>query len=196
MTYIYIALIDTPGFFAGLIRSFLKQRYVHVALAADERLSECYSVGRRDPSVPILAGFEREDKYEILHTFPGAYYRVCRLACTREQKRRIMDKLRADHERRYRIHYAVLALPFLVLGIPLYVRDQYTCSSYLARVLGEEGICIADKHFSLVTPKDFYQYEEMEPVFEGELSKLVEDDEAAWRTDPMLHWLEGVSVYE
>ncbi len=98
--------------------------------------------------------------------------------------------------RRYSIHYAVPALPFLVLGIPLYVRNQYTCSSYLARVLGENGICIADKHFSLVTPKDFYEYEEMEPVFEGELSKLVEEDEAAHREDLLEHWLEGVSVYE
>ncbi len=196
MTCIYIAFADTPGFFAGLIRRFLRQRYVHVALAADVRLSECYSVGRRNPAVPIFAGFEKEDKYKILHTFPRAYYRVCRLSCTREQKRKIMEKLREDYMRRYSIHYAVPALPFLVLGIPLYVRNQYTCSSYLARVLGENGICIADKHFSLVTPKDFYEYEEMEPVFEGELSKLVEEDEAAHREDPLGHWLEGVSVYE
>lgn len=196
MTYIYIAFVDTPGFFAGLIRMFLRQRYVHVALAADWRLSECYSVGRRNPAVPIFAGFEKEEKYGILHTFPGAYYRVCRLSCTREQKRRIMEKLREDYERRYRIHYAVLALPFLVFGIPFYVKDQYTCSSYLARILGEQGIQIADKHFSLVTPKDFYEYEKMEPVFEGELSKLVADDEAAHRADPLRHWLEGVSVYE
>ncbi len=43
MTCIYIAFADTPGFFAGLIRRFLRQRYVHVALAADVRLSERYS---------------------------------------------------------------------------------------------------------------------------------------------------------
>ena len=76
------------------------------------------------------------------------------------------------------------------------MRDQYTCSSYLARVLEEQGIRIAEKHFSLVTPKDFYAYEEMEPVFEGELSELVAADEAAYRANPLGHWLEGVSVYE
>ena len=62
MTYIYIALVDTPGLFACFIRHFLKQRYVHVVLSADERLSESYSVGRRNPAVPIFAGFEKEDK--------------------------------------------------------------------------------------------------------------------------------------
>ena len=196
MTYIYIAFVDTPGFFARLIRIFLKQRYVHVALSADQWLSECYSVGRRNPAVPIFAGFDKEDKYSILHTFPGAYYRVCRLSCTREQKRKIMEKLREDYERRYRIHYAVLALPFLVLNIPFYVRNQYTCSSYLAKALKKQGINIADKHFSLVTPKDFYEYEPMEVVFEGKLARLVADDEASWREEPVSHWLEGVSVYE
>lgn len=196
MADLYIALVDTPGFFAWLIRHFLGQRYVHVVLSADKRLSESYSVGRRNPAVPLFAGFEKEDKYEILHTFPKAYYRVCRLSCTREQKRRIMERLREDYGRRFMIHYAVPALPFLALGIPFYVREQYTCSSYLAKVLGEEGICVADKHFSLVTPKDFYEWGELEPVFEGELSELVAEDEAAWRADPVRHWLEGVSVYE
>lgn len=196
MTYIYIALVDTPGFFACLIRYFLKQRYVHVVLSADERLSESYSVGRRNPAVPVFAGFEKEDKYEILHTFPEAYYRVCRIPCTSGQKRRIMEKLREDYIRRFHIHYAVLALPFLVLGIPFYVKRQYTCSSYLARVLEENGISVADKHFSLVTPKDFYEYQNMELVFEGELSELVAGEEETWRKNPLRHWLEGVSIYE
>ena len=196
MTYIYIALVDTPGLFACFIRHFLKQRYVHVVLSADERLSESYSVGRRNPAVPIFDKNKKEDKYEILHTFPGAYYRVCRLSCTGVQKRRIMEKLREDYDRRFHIHYAVLALPFLVLGIPFYVREQYTCSSYLAKVLKENGITVADKHFSLVTPKDFYEYEEMETVFEGELSKLVADGEREWGRNLSEHWLEGVSIYE
>ena len=36
--------------------------------------------------VPIIAGFEREDKEKILRAFPTAEYRVCRIACTLEQK--------------------------------------------------------------------------------------------------------------
>lgn len=30
MAHIYIALVDTPGFFASLIRHYLGQKYVHV----------------------------------------------------------------------------------------------------------------------------------------------------------------------
>lgn len=192
MTHIYIALVDTPGFFAYLIRNFLKQRYVHVVISADARLKEAYSVGRRDPAVPVFAGFEKEDKYEILDVFPNAYYRVCELECTYEQKKNIMEKLKNDYQMRFRIHYAVLALPFLLFGLPFYVRNQYTCSSYIARLLKENGISVSDKHFSLITPKDFYEYEGMRTVFEGELSQLAEDETLlAWDV-----YDKGATVYE
>lgn len=172
MAHMYIALVDTPGFFAALIRGFLKQRYIHVVIASDAELKEAYSVGRRNPAIPILAGFEREDKNRILHTFPTAFYRICALECTEEQKQGIMRRLQADYQRRFHIHYAVLGLPFILAQAPFYIRDQYTCSSYIARVLQENGIRISEKHFSLVTPKDFYEYDKMCVVFEGRLSEI------------------------
>ena len=196
MEHIYIAMVDTPGVFAAVIRRFLRQKYIHVVLGMDAGLEEAYSFGRRNPRVPWFAGFEREDKRKILRAFPTAAYQVCELECSEEQKAGIRERLRQDYRRRYHYHYAVPGLPFIALGRPFYLKNQYTCSSYIARLLEEHKIRIADKHFSLVTPKDFYEYEEMEPVFEGELSKLVEEDEAAHREDLLEHWLEGVSVYE
>lgn len=174
MPHIYIALVDTPGLFASIIRRFLKQRYIHVVIAEDAELTEAYSVGRRFPELPLLAGFEKEDKNRILHTFPTASYCVCELDCSREQKERIFAQIREDYQRRLHIHYAVLGLLFIVLGIPFYIKDRYTCSSYIARLLKENGVSVSDKHFSLVTPKDFYEYEQKRVVFEGSLSEIAE----------------------
>ncbi|MDE6621982.1 MAG: hypothetical protein K2K74_16125 [Lachnospiraceae bacterium] len=188
MAHIYIALVDTPGFFASLIRGFLQQRYIHVVIASDAELKEAYSVGRRNPAVPILAGFEKEDKDRILHTFPSACYRICELECTDAQKKGIMRQLQEDYQRRFHIHYAVIGLPFILLNIPFYIRNQYTCSSYIARILEENGIRISEKHFSLVTPKDFYMYEKVRVIFEGELSKI-----AVGTSDDKT---EGVAAYE
>lgn len=173
MEHLYIALVDTPGFFAELIRRFLKQRYVHVVIAADETLKEAYSVGRRIPSVPLIAGFEKEDSGRILQAFPNAFYRVYEIPCTELQKQRIMEQLSEDYRRRLHIHYAVLGLPFLVMGIPFYRKNCYTCSSYIAKLLDENGLGISPKHFSLVTPKDFYEYGRNRVVFEGSLSAIV-----------------------
>lgn len=173
MSHIYIAFVDTPGLFAALIRRFLKQRYIHVVLGFDAELREAYSVGRRNPAVPVFAGFEKEDKDRILHTFPTAYYRICELDCTSVQKKELWNRMQEDYRNRFRIHYAVLGLPFILMNIPFYINNQYTCSSYIARVLQENGVVNFEKHFSTVTPKDFYAYKNMRVVYEGELSQIV-----------------------
>ena len=43
MARIYIALVDTPGIFAYLIRRFLKQKYIHVVISMDAELDEAYT---------------------------------------------------------------------------------------------------------------------------------------------------------
>ena len=170
MEHIYIAMVDTPGIFAAVIRGFLKQRYIHVVIGLDAGLQEAYSFGRRNPRIPFFAGFEREDKEKILRAFPTAAYRVCELACSRQQKEEIRERLRQDYKKRLRYHYAVPGLPFIALGRPFYLKNQYTCSSYIARLLEEHQIRISEKHFSLVTPKDFYLYPYQRVVFEGSLA--------------------------
>jgi len=188
MAHIYIAFVDTPGIFAALIRKFIKQRYIHVVISGDAMLDEAYSVGRRNPAIPFFAGFEKEDKGKILNTFPMAAYRICELTCTLEQKQNIMGILHNDYDRRFHIHYAVCSLPFIVMSIPFYLKNQYTCSSYIAKLLQENGIVISNKHFSIVTPKDFFEYEEMKVIFEGFLSEIV--------ADRPNHVSESVSAYE
>ncbi len=173
MEHIYIALVDTPGIFAAVIRRFLRQRYIHVVIGLDAGLEEAYSFGRRNPAVPWFAGFERERKEKILRAFPTAAYRICELECSSKQKEGILRRLRQDYQKRYHYHYAVPGLPFLVLGRSFYLKNQYTCSSYIARLLEEQGIKICGKHFSLVTPKDFYQYAYKKVVYEGSLAGFI-----------------------
>lgn len=173
MAKLYLAFVDTPGFFAGIIRRVIRQKYIHVAISLDAHLEETYSIGRRHPSVPLIAGFEKEDAKKILRAFPDADYMVCSLECTTEQKDRVKEKLREAMENRFRYHYAVIGLPFILLGKPFYQKRHYTCSSFIARLLEEAGICSWDRHFSLVTPKEFYQYEDKEVIFEGSLKEFI-----------------------
>ena len=169
MAEIYIAFVDTPGFFAGIIRNVIRQKYIHVALSLDPYLEDTYSIGRRHPSIPLIAGFEKEDKYKILRAFPDADYMVCSVKSTAEQKKNIEGKLNEAMEQRFHYHYAVIGLPFILMNIPFYQKNHYTCSSYLAKLLEDAGVCKWNKHFSLVTPKDFYEYEGKKKIFEGSL---------------------------
>lgn len=174
MAQIYLAFVDTPGIFAGIIRRVLKQKYIHVALSLDPFLEEAYSIGRRHPSIPLIAGFEKEDKEKILRAFPNADYMICSIECSTQQKEYIEETLKETMSQRFRYHYAVVGLPFILLNKPFYQKNHYTCSSFAARLLEEAGICKWGKHFSLVTPKDFYEYREKHKIFEGSLKELVE----------------------
>lgn len=94
MEKLYIGLVDTPGLFAWMIRKAIRQDYIHVVLGMDEMLDECYSVGRRFPSIPLLAGFEREEKEKIIRAFPTARYMIFAIDCTKEQKENIRKQLK------------------------------------------------------------------------------------------------------
>lgn len=185
MAQIYIAFADTPGLFASLIRLVLKQKYIHVAVSMDPGLEETYSIGRRHPSIPLIAGFEKEDKRKILRAFPEADYMVASIECTEEQKEYIRERLRETMKKRFRYHYTILGLPFLLMNIPFYQKNHYTCSSFAARLLEEAGVCSWGKHFSLVTPKDFMEYDGKRILFEGSLRDLVETDERGYVYGPV-----------
>lgn len=67
---IYVGFVDTPGLFASIIRRVIGQNYVHVVLGFDPELKEAYSIGRRNPAIPLFAGFERENREKILKKYP------------------------------------------------------------------------------------------------------------------------------
>ena len=140
MGKIYVALVDTPGLFASLIRRFIGMNYIHVVLSMDQELNEAYSVGRRNPSIPLFAGFEREDAEKIEQAFPTARYRIVSMECTDEQKENIYRRLRECYEKRFRYHYCILGLPMILCNIPFYQKNHYTCSSFVANILEENGM--------------------------------------------------------
>lgn len=173
MEKIYLALVDTPGLFASIIRKNTGISYVHVVIGLDCNLEQAYSFGRRNPFVPLIAGFEREELPVICRAFPTARYKVMSLDCTLQQKKSIEAHLGELYHNRFKYHYCVLGLPFLLLQIPFYQKRHYTCSSFIARLLSENGIKLFHKHFSLVTPRDFYELTQTKTLYEGSLENFL-----------------------
>ncbi len=187
MEHIYIAFVDTPGIFAGILHRYLKQKYIHVLVSMDAGLEEAYSFGRRHPAIPIFAGFEREEKEKILTVYPNASYCIGEIACTKEQKVGIREELRSMYERRFSYHYAVTSLPYVLCHKPHDREDSYTCSSFLAYLFRQHGIIAFAKADSLVTPKDFYEWNGYETIFEGRLEEICDQHNLspAYRNRPV-----------
>lgn len=176
MAKIYIAFVDTPGFFAGILHRVLKQKYIHVVLSFDIRLKEAYSFGRRNPALPFFSGMEKENTEEIVRAFPTAEYGICEVECTRHQKEALWEQVRKDYRKRFCYHYAVLGLFFVWRQKPFYQKNHYTCSSYLAKLFSEVRLYDFGKHFSVVTPKDFYEWKGDSMIFEGRLSEFIMEE--------------------
>ena len=72
MEKIYFALVDTPGLFASMIRKTIGISYVHVAIGLDADLKEAYSIGRRNPFIPVVAGLNRSilPRFTVLFRLP------------------------------------------------------------------------------------------------------------------------------
>ncbi|MEE0931205.1 MAG: hypothetical protein UIM53_09405 [Acutalibacteraceae bacterium] len=173
MEKLYIVFVDTPGLFATIIRRVIKMNYVHVVLSLDEELTKAYSVGRRHPAIPIFSGFEMERLDRIYRKYPNAKYRVTYIECTREQKENIESQLQQCYDNRFKYHYCILGLPFLLFNKSFYQKNHFTCSSFTSKILEENGIKLFNKHFSLVTPRDFYDLD-LPVVYEGAISVLAE----------------------
>ena len=164
---LYLVLIGTPGIFATIIRMVTRIKYIHIVLGMDEDLKYCYSFGRRNPKIPILSGFEQEKMDKVVEKFPNALCMVTEIECTREQKKQIWGRIKYYKENAKRYHYTVLGLPFILLKIPFHQKRRYACSQFVARTLEDYGVRKFDKHYSLVTPRDFYEMPDKKILYVG-----------------------------
>ncbi len=175
---LYPVLIATPGIFATLIKWFTRLKYIHIVLGMDEELTQCYSYGRRNPKIPILSGFEQEELDKVVEHFPRALCMVTEIECTKEQKENVWKRINYYKENAKRYHYCILGLPFLVFNKPFHQKRRYTCSQFVARTFEDYGIRKFDKHYSLITPRDFYEMPNKKILYvgtvEGYLDKIDE----------------------
>lgn len=102
----------------------------------------------------------------------GALHDICHRLHKRAEGK-YQKAVEKCYENRYKYHYCIAGLPFILLQKEFFREKRYTCSSFIARVLEENGLKLFSKHFSLVTPKDFYELEQKEVIYEGELKQLI-----------------------
>ena len=164
---LYLVLIGTPGIFATIIKMVTRLKYIHIVLGMDEDLDDCYSFGRRNPKVPILSGFEKEEMDKVVEKFPKALCMVTEIKCTKEQKEQVWGRIRYYEANAKRYHYTMLGLPWMLFKKPFHQKRRYACSQFVARTLEDYGIRHFDKHWSVMTPRDFYEMEDKKILYVG-----------------------------
>ena len=164
---LYLVLIGTPGIFATIIKMVTRIKYIHIVLGMDEDLKDCYSFGRRNPKIPILSGFEKEEMDKVIEKFPKALCMVTEIKCTKEQKEKVWGRINYYTANARRYHYTILGLPWMLFNKPFHQKRRYACSQFVARTLEDYGIRKFKKHWSIMTPRDFYEMEDKKILYVG-----------------------------
>lgn len=163
----------TTGIFASLIKAYTKTDYIHIILGLDKDLKYCYSYGRRYPAIPVISGFEREELDKVVKVFPKVIIRVTEITCTPAQKKAIQSRIDYYYKKRFKYHYCILGLPFLLINRPFHQKRHYTCSQFVGKMLLDHKIMTFDKHYTLLTPKDFMLMAAQNITFEGTVQDFI-----------------------
>lgn len=174
MEHLYLGLVGTPGIFATIIKAVTRIKYIHIILGMDEEMKYAYSFGRRKPSIPILSGFEHEELDKVIKHFPKALIMVCEIDCTKEQKAQVQKRIDYYLENAKKYKYTVLGLPWMLFNKPFHQKRHYACSQFVARTLEDYGIRKFDKHYSIITPRDFYEMPNKKILYVGTIEGYID----------------------
>ncbi len=171
MKKIYIIATYTGTVLSYLIRNISKTPYAHISIALNEDLNPMYSFGRIYKRVPFFAGFVEENINEGLYAMKeGTMCRVYSLHVSEAQYSEIYTSIMDVKNNKNDYDYDKRAL--LGAFIPPKERDyKYVCSNFVADMLIKGGVSLFDKRSFEITPRDFYDLENLKLEYEGKLSE-------------------------
>lgn len=167
---VYVLLTDTGTLFTKVIKRFTNAPYNHVSIVFDSKLNEVYSFGRKYPRNPLIAGFIKEDVY--FGTYRYFYNTRClllKIDVSSKEYIRIRNVIQSFNMNKDIYSYNLLGLIGVAVRHPVYQRNKYFCSQFVADVFEKSGLNLWDRPSALITPNDFKDHPRFQVVYEGKL---------------------------
>ena len=173
MESIYLVLTATGTLFSRCIGLYTKARYNHVSLCLDSEINEFYSFGRKFRWFPLIGGFVVEHiDSGVFKAFGNTTCAIYKLDVCDEQYEILKQSVDRFISNKKKYGYNLLGLLGVMMNIPLRRRNKYFCTQFVSTMLQESGVHYFGKDPSLVTPHDFFDIEELVPIYEGRLCDL------------------------
>lgn len=170
---VYVVLVHTQSIVSWAIAAVTQDQYTHAAIALTQDLDAMYSFGRRWSRYPFWGCFKRENFSEGFYARGGALPGVVlRVEVTDRQYGRIREMIAGFEARRDSLRYDTVGLLIGAFGLPSDSSGHYTCSKFVADVLGTAGVHYFDKPLSLVRPQDLLALPG-QVVYRGDLRQYV-----------------------
>ncbi|GIN64231.1 hypothetical protein J27TS8_42240 [Robertmurraya siralis] len=167
---IYILLTDTGTWFSRMIKMYTRFPYNHVSIALDQGLQNIYSFGRKVYTNPFSGGFvkERMDQGVFFHKKETKCV-VYKLTVNEEQFNEIIQIIYQFERFSANYRYNLLGIFAIALNMKLKRDNAFTCSQFVATVLGMSGLKLMKKSPELMRPDDFALIPTLELIYEGKL---------------------------
>lgn len=177
MKDVYILLMRSNSYFSRMIKVLTRAKYTHTSIGLDSDCQSLYSFARIYPSLPLPAGFIRENICEGVMAKNGKEpCALFKINVDDDVYSNIASTLESYEKRNdvKRIKYNLLGTLYCFFGVESKKKDKYFCSHFVAEVLEVSGALTLKKPASLYQPMDFARHNELQLIYEGTLSELTQ----------------------
>jgi len=164
---IFIVLTNTDSMLTKAIKLYTKKPYNHVSISFDKELTKIYSFGRKMPNNPFVGGFVKENMEAQI--FQNADCAIYSFEVTKRQYYLMLNKVRAIESEKDLYRYNFIGLFALAARLKINRKNAYFCSQFVAMILQEGGIYVANKPTYFTSPHDIQTYTEFQLIHEGSL---------------------------
>ncbi|MNI27179.1 hypothetical protein D3C73_809040 [compost metagenome] len=164
---IFILLSNPTTIIAKMIGLYTKAPYNHASIAFDPELRELYSFGRKNPFIPIIGGFIKENVHSGF--FEKATCAVYSCSVSKEAYDKMRTYVRQFEENDGMYSYNFLGILGIVLNLELGGERTFFCSQFVSSVFEKAGVQLVNKSAGLTTPKDLSTSSYLKLAFRGNM---------------------------
>lgn len=174
MKSVYLFFTRSGTILSRLIRFFTLDEFTHVSISADASLNNFYSFVRKNPRLPLPAGFTKESAYQgYIGRHPLMKCAFCELRVSDSAYTQILERLAVMNESSDFYQYSLLGVLLCAFGWELKRRRHYFCSQFVGDLLERSGAASLPKPSGLMHPDDYLGLPELTLLYRGTVLGLV-----------------------
>lgn len=171
MKSIYIIQTHSGTMPSQLIRLFTKNKYTHISLSLNKKMTKMYSFGRRKIHNMLNSGFIIESKDgEFYQKFDKTKCRIFKLEITNKQFYHLKKMLKEYEIDPLKYNYDIIGLIIKKLNIEVKRNNKFVCSQFVGYLLEKAEIHKFQKDIYYIIPSDYNEISS-DIVYEGLLKE-------------------------
>jgi len=166
--YVYLILSSSNSLAGKMIRLLGHHKINHSSISLDNSLHKMYSFGRVKMWNVLSGGFVIEDRDKgFYEKFADTYIQLYRLPVDEQTYDKTKAYLENFASRRKEFKYNFAGIFLYKFGIPLYRKNKFFCSEFVASVIVKCGIREIKRNIHTYHPNYFLELDDKELIYDG-----------------------------